>query len=55
MVATEFREYSLYEPVPKGVPSNTFICGLALMLMVNCLFHCLAYVILSYRGDFKEE
>ena len=32
------------EPVSKGVPSNTSICGLALILVVNYLFQCLAYL-----------
>ena len=43
-----FRTYIfmkiVYEPVPKGAPSNTSICALAPILMVNCLFHCLAYL-----------
>ena len=34
----------VYEPVPKGAPSNTSICALARILMVNCLFHCSAYL-----------
>ena len=28
----------LYEPVPKGAPSDISICGLALILMVNGFF-----------------
>lgn len=34
----------LYGPVPKGAPSDTSLCGLAVILLVNYLVHCLAYL-----------
>ena len=35
----------VYGPVPKGAPSDTSLCGLAVILGVNYLVHCLAYLI----------
>ena len=46
-----------YEPVPEGAPSNTSsLCGLALILTVNYLFHCMAFFTDSEEAlKFKEE